>query len=90
MMSSKSLACILALASVGVVGNSLQAKAGESAATISFSGYVAPACMVSIDSSTPTGSNLNGGYSLLCNTGDEYQLAQANYDGNDGFLTVIP
>lgn len=92
----KRIACILALVSVGTVGNSLRAEAEESA-TVSFSGYVAPACTVaSIDSNTilPSGGTPNEYILLRCNTGEEYRLvrrdAPVHDNGNEEFLTVVP
>jgi hypothetical protein len=98
-MSVKSIACVSALVSLlSLAASDPKASAGESA-TLSFSGYVAPACMVTnLDSNAvlPPGVDPANYVLLRCNTGEPDRVVEGGsrsslqVKDNGELVTIVP
>jgi hypothetical protein len=104
MLSFKSISTIASLMAIGIFSNSPIAQADGDSATIRFSGYVSPTCLVStvdhVHPLLPVGANPHDYLLRRCNTGEPDRLIRrenrvhrqvnSRYQVTEEFITVVP
>jgi hypothetical protein len=98
-MSIKSITCVSALVSLWSLAISTPEVSAKESATLSFSGYVAPACMViSLDSNAalPSGADPANYVLVRCNTGEPDRVVERGsqsslqVEDNGELITILP